>query len=538
MIISKYFFINKNFRWILFPGFLLMLYLLPIFFTLSCTLKPYDSSRPFTIALEGSPTNLDPRLATDAYSARVIQIVYNGLLKKTPESTLAGDLAERWEMPNNTSYIFYLRQGVTFHDGTDLTAEDVQYTFESLLNPNFPSPLKESYSKIARIDILSPYIIKFQLEKVFAPFLVNMTMGIVPKPSAEKSNYNLSSQPIGTGPFRLIKWELDESLTFQAFSEYFEGPPPLSTLRYRIIPDETIRLLELKKGNVDFLQNALSPDAVESLESHPKIKIVQKMGTNYTYLGFNLEDPILQNRLVREAIALAINRGAIIQHLLGNLAEPATGVLAPDNWAYEPLVATYNYNPQKAKRLLDEAGFIDPDGRGPLRRFSLLYKTSQNELGKRVAEVIQQNFNEIGIGLEIRSYEWGTFFSDIKAGNFQFYSLQWVGVTEPDIYYYLFHSSSIPPHGANRGRYINPDLDELLEEGRKTLNLEKRKKIYSLVQKIIAFDLPYVSLWYQTNVAAMDHRVKGFVLYPSGDFTSLRKVRKIYKWPEPTNNED
>jgi len=526
MTIFKYFLLNKNFRGKAVICFLFMLCVGVSFFTYSCTSKHVDSSDSLRIGLEGSPTNLDPRLSTDAYSARVIQIVYNGLLKKTPESILAGDLAERWEMPNDTSYIFYLRKGVKFHDGSDFTAEDVRYTFESLLDPNFPSPLKESYTKIDHIEILSPYSIKFQLKKVFAPFLVNMTMGIVPKPAEEKPNYNLSSHPIGTGPFRLMRWEFDESLTFQSFSGYFGGQPPLSTLIYQIIPDETIRLLELKKGNLDFLQNALSPDAIDSLEGHPEIEIVQKMGTNYTYVGFNLEDPILQNRSVREAIALSLNRGAIIQHLLGNFAKPATGVLAPDNWAYDPQVATYNYNPKKAKKLLDEAGFFDPDGRGPQQRFSLLYKTSQNELGKCVAEVIQQNFNEVGIGLEIRSYEWGTFFSDIKSGNFQLYSLQWVGVTEPDIYYYLFHSSSVPPHGANRGRYINPDLDDLLEEGRKTLNLKKRKKIYSLVQKIIAYDLPYISLWYQTNVVAMDRRVKGFVLYPSGDFTSLSKVRK------------
>ncbi|MGA1876303.1 MAG: ABC transporter substrate-binding protein [bacterium] len=512
---------NTSFR-LSYP-FLVFLPLL-ISFTFSCSLRQADSPRPFTIGLEGSPINLDPRLSTDAYSARVIQIVYNGLLKMTPESTLIGDLAERWEMPDDTAYIFYLRKGVTFHDGQNLTAEDVKFTFTSLLDPDFPSPLKESYAHIDRIEVLSPYIIKFQLKETFAPFLVNMTLGIIPRHVAEKANHNLSFHPVGTGPFKLIEWKSDDSLTFQAFPEYFEGPPKLSTVVYRIIPDEAIRLLELKKGNIDLLQNALSPDAIQSLRDHPDIKLIQKSGTNYTYVGFNLEDPILQNRMVREAIALAINREAIIEHLLGNLAEPATGVLAPSNWAYEPDVAIYDYNPQKATWLLDEAGFPDPDGQGPRQRLSLLYKTSQNELSKRVAEVIQQNLNEVGIHVEILSYEWGTFFSDIKSGNFQLYSLQWVGITEPDIYYYLFHSSSIPPSGANRGRYMNPKLDNLLEKGRKILDPEERRKIYSQVQKIIAFDLPYVNLWYQTNMVTTNKRVQGFVPFPAGDFTSLKKV--------------
>lgn len=491
----------------------------------SCRPKGEKGSQsPLVVGMEGSPITLDPRLATDAYSARAIQIVYNGLLKKTPESTLTADLAERWETPDDTSYIFHLRRGVRFHDGTELTAEDVRYTFASLLDAGFPSPLKDSYSQISRIEVLSPYTVRFQLKEPFAPFLTNMTLGIVPRHAAGKPGSRLASQPVGTGPFRLTGWEPDESLTFQAFDQYFEGKPRLSGLIYRIIPDETIRLLEVKKGSLDLVQNALSPDAVESLRNNPQIQIVKKMGTNYTYLGFNLEDKILSHLAVRKAIALAINRPLIIRQLMGNLAEPATGVLAPGNWAYEPDVATYDYRPKEAARLLDEAGFPDPDGQGPAMRFSVLYKTSQNELGKQVAEIIQHNLAEIGIGVEIRSYEWGTYFSDVRSGNFQLCSLQWVGVTDPDIYYNLFHSSCVPPHGANRGRYRNRTIDLLLEEGRRTMDPEARKKIYSSVQKIIAADLPYVSLWYQTNVAVMSRRVRGFVLYPGGDFTSLRQA--------------
>lgn len=495
----------------------------------SCQSKgPSGSSQsPLVVGMEGSPITLDPRLATDAYSARVIQIVYNGLVKKTPDSSLVPDLAERWEVPDETTYIFFLHQGVRFHDGAELTAEDVKYTFESILKPDFPSPLKESYRQIERIEVLNPYTVRFKLKEPFAPFLTNMTLGIVPRHVAEKpgGGSKLTTRPVGSGPYRLTDWEPDESLTFQPFEQYFEGRPRLSGLIYRIIPDETIRLLEVKKGNLDLVQNALSPDALDSLKNNPQVQIIKKMGTNYTYLAFNLEDSILRHLAVRKAIALAINRPLIIQQLMGGLAEPATGVLAPSNWAYEPKVARYDYNPKEALRLLDEAGFTDPDGQqGPASRFSLVYKTSQNELSKKVAEIIQQELAEIGIAVEIRSYEWGTFFSDIRSGNFQLCSLQWVGVTDPDIYYHLFHSSSVPPHGANRGRYRNRDLDLLLEEGRKTMDLAARKKIYSEAQKIIAADLPYVSLWYQTNVAVISRRVQGFVLYPGGEFISLRQV--------------
>ncbi|MEW5801569.1 MAG: ABC transporter substrate-binding protein [bacterium] len=510
------------------PFFVSAFLLAGILFSLASCSRPggrQGSRSTLVVAMEGSPVTLDPRLAMDAYSARAISILYNGLLKKTPDLTLVGDLAERWEMPNDTSYVFFLRKGVKFHDGTDLTAQDVQYTFESLLDPGFPSPLKESYSKIATIEVLSPYTVKFKLKEVFAPFLTNLTLGIIPKTVAEKPGNTLASLPVGSGPFRLTRWEPDESLTFEAFGQYFEGRPQLESIVYRIIPDETIRLLEVKTGNLDLVQNALSPDAIETLTGNPRIRIIKERGTNYTYLGFNLQDPVLKNQKVRAAIALAIDRMIIIRQLLKGLAEPATGVLAPGNWAYEPDVAAYGYDPESAKRLLDEAGFPDPDGaKGSKKRFSLLFKTSQNEQSKRIAEVIQQNLAEAGIGLEIRSYEWGTFFSDIKSGNFQLYSLQWVGITDPDIYYNLFHSLSVPPAGANRGRYINKDLDLLLEAGRRTTDLTARREIYRKIQKVVASDLPYVSLWYQTNVAVISSRVKGFVLSPDGSFISLRQV--------------
>ena len=211
-------------------------------------------------------------------------------------------------------------------------------------------------------------------------------------------------------------------------------------------------------------------------------------------------------------------------HKPSGLAAPAKSLLAPGNWAYAPDLPDYTYNPAQAEKLLDEAGFPDPDGDGPQVRFNLTYKTSQNELSRRIAEVLQEELKKVGIGAEIKSYEWGSFFADISAGNFQLYSLKWVGVTDPDIYYYIFHSQNIPPQGANRNHYLNPRLDALLEEGRQTLDEAKRTRIYHRVQQIIAEELPYISLWHTMNVVVMRQRVQGFVLYPAGDFTSLKKV--------------
>ena len=182
----------------------------------------------------------------------------------------------------------------------------------------------------------------------------------------------------------------------------------------------------------------------------------------------------------------------------------------------------YDYNPELSKKLLDEAGY--PMSKETGIRFKLTFKTSQNELRKRIAEVFQEQLRKVGIEMEIRTYEWGTFFSDIKSGNFQIFSLTWVGVSDPDIFHYMFHSSSFPPDGANRVRYSNPQIDSLLEHGRVTLQQEKRKEIYSKIQKTISEELPYINLWHSVNVAVMKKNIDGFTLYPDEDMASLKNV--------------
>jgi len=476
------------------------------------------------IGLESNPVNLDPRFATDAYSARAIQILFNSLVGKDTRSELVPELAERWEIPDDTTYIFYLRKGVKFHDGSELTASDVKYTFDALLNPEFKSPKRGSYEKIKTIEVLDPYTVKFTLTEPFAPFLTNMVLGIVPQHVAEKMGRDFSQHPVGTGPFQLKAWLPDEQLEFTAFPEYFEGRAKVDRIVYKIVPDDTVRFLELKKGTLDLVQNAIPPEVIPLVRKTKGLKILTADGTNVAYLGFNLRDPILKEKKVRQAIACALNRNSIISYLLKDLAKPATGLLAPSNWAYEPNVPRYPYDKGLAKKLLDEAGYLDPDGDGPSPRFNLTYKTSENQLRKRIGEALQYQLKEVGIQVVLKSYEWGTFFSDITKGNFQTYTLEWVGITEPDIFYYIFHSSNVPPRGANRGQYVNPELDKLLEEGRRTLDLEKRKALYSQVQKILAEDLPYVFLWYGTHVVVARDRVQGFTIYPAGDFTSLKNV--------------
>jgi peptide/nickel transport system substrate-binding protein len=282
--------------------------------------------------------------------------------------------------------------------------------------------------------------------------------------------------------------------------------------------------LEFRKGSVDFIQNYFEPDMLPWLEMNTRASILSEQGNMFQYIGMNLEHPILKHRAVREAIGHAIDRDAVIRHILKGLAIPATGLLSPEHWAYEPRVNRLDYDPAESKRLLDQAGFPDPDGDGPLPRFKLSYKTTNLDLRKRIAEAFKEQLARVGIELEVRTFEWGTFYSDIGKGNFHLYSLEWVGTKDPDLYHDLFHSSRMPPNGRNRGRYRNPELDALLERGRQAMSIDERKRIYSRAQQIVAADLPYIPLWWWKNVVVMNPALRGFELYPDGKLISLKKV--------------
>ncbi len=473
------------------------------------------------IGIEGNPTDLDPRTATDAYSNRIDSLIYNGLIRLGPQAEILPDLAQGYEIPDPLTYVFHLRKGVRFHDGTVLSARDVRYTFQSILDPKLGSTRAAAFAMVRTIETPDESTVVFKLKEPYAALLNALTTGVVPSPEGRKE----TSPPPGTGPFRLQGFRRGEKVTLEANPEYFEGPPTLKGVVFRVIPNDTTRVMEIEQGGVNLLYNAVPPDSLPLVEAEKKLAIIRAEGTGYSYLGLNLRDPILANPRVRKAIAFAIDRPAIIRDLLRGLARPASGVLAPSHWAYHGQVAPAEFDPARARRLLDEAGYPDPDGEGPKKRFILSYKTSQDRLRIRIAEVIAQYLEAVGIGVEIKSYEWGTFFADIRNGNFQLFSLTWVGVTEPDIYYYIFHSRSLPPDGANRGGYANPGLDRLLEAGRREIDPGKRRAIYARVQEIVAEDLPYVSLWHHAEVVVLSREIQGFQVYPGGDLISLARVR-------------
>jgi peptide/nickel transport system substrate-binding protein len=474
------------------------------------------------VAIPTSPANFDPRVGTDASSARVHQLVYSPLMTIDDNLRIAPGLAMRLENPDPLTYVAYLRSGVRFHDGRELTARDVVYTFESFLDPNFVSARKGAYRMLAGVRAAGRYQVEFKLKEPFGSFPTQLVMAIVPADSGD----SLRTFPIGTGPYRFVSYSVDDQVVLSAYEGYWDGLPQNTGIVLRIIPDETMRGLELRKGTVDLTINDVSPDIAHQLEQGGEVTVSHAEGVDYAYIGLNMRDPVLKKKAVRQAIGYAVDRQAIVDHLRRGLARPAVGVLAPMLWAFEPDVHQFNHDIARARMLLDEAGYPDPDGDGPLPRLRLSLKTSTDEFFRLQAAVIQQNLRLAGIDVDIRSYEFATFYADVLSGNVQMYTLQWVGVTDPDMLRRLYHSDQVPPAGFNRIHYSNPEVDRLIDLAGRATTDEERRRYYSEVQKIVADDAPYISLWYKTNIAVTRPSVSEVRLSAQADFLSLKDVRK------------
>jgi peptide/nickel transport system substrate-binding protein len=315
----------------------------------------------------------------------------------------------------------------------------------------------------------------------------------------------------------------DEEIVLDRNDAYFGGAPKLAQLKFRIVPDEITRALELRKGTADFAFNSLGADTVVALKKQPDITVDETSGTSVAYIGFNLSDPILAHREVRQALAYATDRASLVTYLLCGQARLAPSLLPPNHWAFEPNVRQYDYDPARSEKLLDAAGFR-PDAQGI--RLHLTFKTSTDEGARTLSEVLANQWKRVGIAVDLRPLEFATFYSDITHGSFQVSTLRWVGAStgDPDIFDYVFDSKRVPPLGANRGHYQNAELDALLQKQRVEMDREKRKELLSQIQKIVAEDEPYVNLWYVDNIAVHRSRVAGVAIDPSGDFDFLSRV--------------
>lgn len=468
--------------------------------------------------IESSPTNLDPRVGIDAQSERIDALIFDDLLDRDEHLNVTPGLAESWQIPDPLTYVFHIRHGVRFHDGRPLTSRDVKWTFDSLLLGKIRSTRAAAYRYVDRVDAPDDYTVVFHLKEPFSTLLWNLSdgaMGIVPYGSLTE----MTTQPVGSGPFRFVSAEPDKEVILARNDAYWGQKAHVERLRFTVVPDTTTRALELRKGSADIASNALTSDMVLALEKEPNLEVEHAPGTVLNYLAFNLRDPILRDVRVRQAIAYAIDRRPMIEYLWRGFAQTANSILPPQSWAYNPNVPKYEFAPDKAMKILDDAGYPAING----VRFHLTMKTSTEETTRLMVAVLQQQLRTVGIALDIRTFEFATFFADVTSGAYQVYSLRWIGGNEdPDIFEYVFHSGKFPPHGANRSYYANPKIDALIDQGRAETDPDRRKPIYAEIQSILATDLPYINLWFLDNVLVHSRRVHNLPLNPSGNYDFLK----------------
>jgi peptide/nickel transport system substrate-binding protein len=498
------------------------------------------------VIIESSPNNLDPRQGTDAQSERLGALIFDSLVKKDEHYNLVPWLATSWEQPDALTWVFHLRDGVRFQDGRPLEAADVVWTIESLIDPKLGliSPKSGNFGNVAGLEARDRLTVVVHMKRPDAGLLFNMSdglFGVVPRGAG--SDFGL--HPVGSGPYRFVSQVQDKEVVLKRFAECWSEQDPthrdeaamngapdgehldIKRVRFNVVPDTITSALELQKGSADAASNVLTPDMVYALRGAKGLETAKGAGSNVWYLNFNVEDGALRDKRVRQAVALAMDRTAIVAALWRGNARLADTLLPPGHWARasDAELAQYPHDPVRAAELLEAAGFrAGKDG----VRLTLTLKISTDETTRMLAAVLQQQLRAAGIALNIRAAEFGTFYADVTRGAFQMYILKWVGSNEdPDIFRYMYSSASFPPKGANRGHYVNARVDALLaqaaaETGPADVVRARRRTEYVEVQKILAEEMPSVPLWYPNNEVVHTARLKDVVSQGDGNFDFLR----------------
>ena len=470
--------------------------------------KPTSAASEINFVIAQMPQNLDPRYATDAASERVNRLIYQPLIDFDATSRPAPILA-RSGVLNDKEYRFVLNKNIAqFHNGADLTAADVKATYDSLTQLK-DSPHAAEFSNIDSIIVEDKNTVLFQLKQPDTHFVEKLIIGILPKSLIEQ-NHDFSHSPIGSGALKFVSWQ--NKLTLQRISDG-------QIINLQEVKDPTVRVLKLLRGEADLMQGDLPPELVKHLQSKPEVTVKTTIGANYSYLGLNMQDPVLKQLKVRQAIAYAINRQVIIDKVMVQNSRVADAILPPEHFTNTRTnsetnsehgnyhLTPYEYNPALSKKLLLEAGITLP--------LKLVYKTSTDAQRVRFATILQAQMATAGIDLTIKSLDWGTFFADVKQGNFQLFGLTWVGIKTPEIYTKAFGSQHFPPNGFNRGRYADAELDKLLAD-----------ENWPAATARIHEQLPYIPLWFEGQFAAMQKYISNYSPKADGNWDDLVTIQR------------
>ncbi|WP_037570967.1 ABC transporter substrate-binding protein [Spirochaeta cellobiosiphila] len=487
-------------------------------------------------ARSGDSVGLDPARETDGESFYATGNIFDTLVEFKPGTTeVQPALAKSWDISDDgLTFTFHLVEGAMFHDGTPVNAKAVKFSFDRQFvksNPYYKLGPWKYWGYMDMDSIVSEVIAKddttviFKLKKVEAPFLANLAMdfaAIVSPTALEKYGTDFASNPVGSGPFKFVSWQKDDNIILERNESYWRRPAYLDRLVLKVIPDATARYLALQKGEVDVVDFPSVEDLAD-IESNPDIKLISQAGMNVGYLALNNEKKPFDNVKVRQAINFAINKKEIIAGVYGEAGTAAKNPLPPNMWSYNDDITPYEYSPEKAKKLLAEAGY--PDGFSTTL-WAMPVARPYNPNGRKVAEIMQAQLAKVGIQVEIVSYEWGTYLDKTDQGEHDMALMGWTGDNgDPDNFLWVLLSApaAVKPAG-NIAFWKNDEFTSVIKQAKETFDIEKRTELYKEAQVIFHNQAPWVPLAHSVVYAPVKKSVMDYVLYPTGS----RKFYNVY----------
>jgi peptide/nickel transport system substrate-binding protein len=483
-----------------------------------------DPNGMLNLSLSAEPSLLNPILSTDAYSSEVIGKVFNGLIRINEDLKPEPDLATSYNVSEDgTIYTFYLRKDVKWHDGRNFTAEDVSFTFKTIMNPDTNTVRRSNYyinKKPISIIIVNDYVLKIISPEPFAPLLMSLGIEILPEHILNKDDINKSKfnfNPIGTGPYKFVEWKSGQYIKLVRNENYFGPKPKVKEILYKIIPDTNTNLVSLSKQEIDMA--GIPAKDLKRFEKDENLEIFQYQKLHYSYIGINQVHPILYDIRVRKAISHAINKDSLVRSVLKGKGKAAWLPTSPELWSYpdnQNNIPKYDYSPEKSRKLLVAAGY-EFDHQKKLYKKNgkelalTIFVPKGNKVGEKCVQIIQQFLAQVGIKLDIQVKEWRSLLKIINASDnpkkFDMVMLGWSLGIDPDSYS-IWHSSQYP-NGFNFIGYRNLAVNKLLIAGRQEVNIPKRKAIYEEIYQKIAFDVPYIFLFYPDTIIGVNKRVGG-----------------------------
>ena len=469
--------------------------------TASTAPKASADKTTLVVGLDDDPPQLDPHFSTAAVDRQVFHSIYDTLIEVDKNLNFVPMLAEKWEISKDAkTYTFFLRKNVKFHDGTPFNAEAVKFNFERMMDPKAGSPRASELSSISSINVVDENTLKVQLSKPYSPFLAALSdrAGMMVSPTAvKKEGKNFANSPVGTGPFKFVSRVKQDKLVVAKNPDYWGGAPKFEKIEYRPYADENVRLTNLTSGDVDIISK-VPPKDVERLKTDPNITLSEANALGFQGLYLNTKNAPFNNKALRQALDLVIDRDSIIKVALRNTAVQAAGPIPPGTWAYNDKIKTTKRNIEKAKKIMADAGF--PNG------FSFTLQLPPKPVEQQISQMVQSMAAEAGIKVKLENVEFGTMLDNMDNFKFDAVRLGWSGRTDPDgNIYALYHTGGSINYG-----YSNPKMDELLDQARVATDQAERKAIYTKASELGKEEVPYIFLYHELDYKAYKNNLQGF----------------------------